>query len=147
MCVSPFTLSFTFRFDLSCNQHKNNYNNTCISFFFQATNGDVIYNPRAQPSHLLQKSRVNHEESKNNGHIFHMSEVSELWHKTSPQSKVPKLLFMIVLPLTTAKQRVNLVRLPESLIFLAFFACLLSRVILGGGFSRRVFCSLFCLLF
>ena len=39
----------------------------------------MIYSLRAQPE--VNKSRI-HEVSKNNGLIFHMGEVSELWHKT-----------------------------------------------------------------
>ena len=39
----------------------------------------MIYSLRAQPE--AYKSRI-HEVSKNNGLIFHMSELSELWLKT-----------------------------------------------------------------
>ena len=39
----------------------------------------MIYSPRAQPS--VNKSRI-HEVPKNNGLIFHMGEVLELWRKT-----------------------------------------------------------------
>ena len=39
----------------------------------------MIYSPRSQPE--VNKSRI-HEVSKNNGLIFHMDEVSELWRKT-----------------------------------------------------------------
>ena len=39
----------------------------------------MIYSPRAQAE--VNKSRI-HEESKNNGPIFRMGEVSELWRKT-----------------------------------------------------------------
>ena len=39
----------------------------------------MIYSPRAAPS--VNKSRI-HEVPKNNGLIFHMGEVSELWRKT-----------------------------------------------------------------
>ena len=38
-----------------------------------------MYSPRAQPE--VNKSRI-HEVPKNNGLIFHMGEVSELWRKT-----------------------------------------------------------------
>ena len=39
----------------------------------------MIYSPRAQPE--VNKSRI-YEVPKNNGLIFHMGEVSELWRKT-----------------------------------------------------------------
>ena len=39
----------------------------------------MIYSPRAQPK--VNKSRI-HEVPRNNRVIFHMGEVSELWHKT-----------------------------------------------------------------
>ena len=39
----------------------------------------MIYSPRAQPE--VNESHI-HEVPKNNGLIFHMGEVSELWHKT-----------------------------------------------------------------
>ena len=39
----------------------------------------MIYSSRAQPE--ANKSRI-HEVPKNNGLIFHMGEVSELWRKT-----------------------------------------------------------------
>ena len=38
----------------------------------------MIYSPKASPS--VNKSHI-HEVPKNNGFIFHMGEVSELWHK------------------------------------------------------------------
>ena len=40
----------------------------------------MIYSPRAQPE--VNESHV-HEVPKNNGLIFHMGKVSELWHKTT----------------------------------------------------------------
>ena len=39
----------------------------------------MIYSPRAPPQ--VNESQI-HEVPKNNGLIFHMAEVSELWHKT-----------------------------------------------------------------
>ena len=40
----------------------------------------MIYSPRAAP--LVNKShKIIHEVPKNNEFVFHMGEVSELWHK------------------------------------------------------------------